>query len=444
MNLTRGLLLSLALTGCARPVTANPPARDASSRSANVPPAGGALAPQRPAVQTPPPPPAPDADQRDVARSSNAFGADLYRVIRSQPGNLVFSPASVTLAFGMTASGARGDTAAELRSAFHFALPEDRLHAALGTLSRNWNHPATGRFELATANRIYGQHGWPFVPAFLDVTSRLYDAPLEVVDFRSNADAQRAHINQWVSDRTRTRIQDLLPPGALSAATRMVLVNAVYLHARWAAPFEREATSEAPFHAQGAPATVSVPTMHRAGSFATAARDGYQVLEIPYSQPGFVFDIVMPDAVDGLPALEARWQSTAPDAFFAGLAPQQRALALPRFRVAPDGMTLSQSLRALGVRLAFDSSAADFSGIAPFTRTDDRLYVSEAFHKAFVAVDEAGTEAAAATAVVVAETGAAIMPAPPTPFLVDRPFLFFLRDTSTGAILFAGRVVDPR
>ncbi|MEI8257979.1 MAG: serpin family protein [Deltaproteobacteria bacterium] len=438
MMFTRSVLLSLALASCTRPSAATPPAHDANRASGP----GVVFAAPR---STPPPPPAPEADQRDAARSSNAFGADLYRSVRSQPGNLVFSPASITLAFGMTEAGARGDTSAQLRSAFHFALPEERLHAALGTLARTWNHGEAGRFELATANRLFGQRGWPFVPAFLDLTSRLYDAPLEAVDFRANPDAQRTHINTWVSDRTHARILDLLPQDAVSTDTRMVLVNAVYLHAQWAAPFAREETYPAPFHPRGAAATVDVPTMHRTRSFATAARDGYQVLEMPYSEPGFVFDIVMPDAVDGIAALETRWQSSTPDAFFAGLGQAERALSLPKFRVAPDGMRLSQALRALGVLLAFDRGAADFTGIAPIAHPDDRLYVSEAFHKAFIAVDETGTEAAAATAVVVTATSAAMLPpAPPQPFVVDRPFLFFLRDTSSGAILFAGRVEDPR
>lgn len=381
-------------------------------------------------------------DQRTAAQGLNQLGLDLYARLRSQPGNLAVAPGSIALAFGMTEAGARGETLAEMRRVLHSGLAPDRQAAALGALSARWNGPLGDGVTARTANRLFGHPRFTFEPPFIALTQALFAAPLERVDF-AQVDAARQRINGWVAEQTMDKIRDLLPPGALGADTRLVLVNAMYLRAPWETPFAAYATRDEPFFVDGS-TEAPVPTMSRAGRLPIATGPGFRAVELAYRGDDLAMVVLLPDARDGLGALEAQLTPERLHATFAALAPAQVSLRLPRFRVSTASLSLRAALGALGMRLPFTRREADFTGIADPPQPDDRLFISDAFHKVFVDVGEAGTEAAAATAVVMARAGAAPPTAPPAPFVVDHPFVFVIRDRRTGALLFVGRVLDPR
>ena len=401
-----------------------------------------------PAGPTPPPElrselprdPSPDVSPAELAEAvagNRAFAADLYRTVRSTDGNLFMSPHSISTALAMTYAGAAGDTAAQLAGALHFTLPPAKLHAALSALdfelaSRASQASAkTIPFRLTTSNAIWNQHGMHVESAFLDTLAVNYGAGVKLQDFAADPEAARATINGWVEHETNGKIEDLLPQGTITNATRVVLTNAIYFTAAWATPFESSATASRPFHAAGG--VVSVPTLHQVAELGYGEGDGFAAAELPYDGGQLSMVVVVPTG--DLAALEAGLNGAVLDAITASLSTHQLTLSLPKFDFdAPLG--LKDVLRELGVIDAFDDAAADFSGITG--RRD--LVITDVLHKGFVSIDEKGTEAAAATAVVIGPTSV-----PPSATLaVDKPFLFFIRDRPTGAILFVGRVVDPR
>lgn len=377
------------------------------------------------------------------AEAANAFAFDLWARVRETPGNQIVSPASIAVALDMTLGGARGETAAQMQRVLHVS-DAAALHEAAGSVLSTWNDPARDDYTLAVANRLFGERSFTFEPGFVALTRDRYRAPLEPLDFAGAPDPARVHINGWVAEQTRDRIRELIPAGALDTDTRLVLTNAVYFLARWAAPFERRLTRDAEFFADGS-RSVRVPTMTRTGHMQYAEAEGVQILELPYRGSEIAMTIVLPREREGLRAVEAELDAARLARWLAPLDASRRVqLALPKFRIAPEpSMRLGELLRELGMPLAFTRGAADFTGIANPPSPDDRLYVSEVFHKAFVQVDEEGTEAAAATAVVMARAGAAPPSDTPVPFVADHPFLFFIRDLRSGAILFMGRVTDP-
>lgn len=405
--------------------------------------------PPRPgAIVDPPPAEAPAVSpeaQAGVARSINTFGVGLYQRVGAKPGNMVVSPASIALAFAMTYAGAEGETAAELAGAFHFDqfdMAGGSLHEGLASLMAAWNEAA--EVELAVANRLFAEQTYAFEPAFVDLTTRLYGAPMQPMDFRGDAEGSRVAINGWVERRTKDRIRELLPSGSLDDSTRLVLTNAIHLKADWLVPFEKELTAPGMFHAKGG--DVMAPTMAMSEPLALAADPaaGVRVLLLPYVGSRLGMLLVLPDAVDGLPAVEAKLDLAALERWSAAVeapsAQGQVDLRLPKVVIdSAESTPLRAVLEGMGVHRAFDSEQAQFGKMAP---APPPLYVSEAFHKAFIAVDEKGTEAAAATAVVMAE-GAGMPMAPPVAFHVDRPFMFVLLDRVSGAVLFMGRVDDP-
>ena len=425
-----------------RPTAATSQPTEPAVPSTAVP--SNAVPPDTAHPNTAPVSPPTEAQARLFAESTNAFALDLWARVRETPGNQIVSPASIAIALDMTYGGARGETAAEMARVLHAPADPAALHLAAGNVLSTWNDPARDTYTLAVANRLFGERTFTFEPTFLALTRDRYRAPLEPLDFASAPEPARAHINGWVARETRDRIQDLLPAGVIRADTRLVLTNAVYFLARWRTPFERHATRDAAFFAGGT-RRVEVPTMHRAEHFAHAEIEGAQVLELPYRGDELAMTIVLPRERDGLAAIEAGLDAARLASFTSSLDASRRvAVALPKFRIAPEpSMRLSDTLKQLGMRLAFDAEAADFTGIADPPDPDDRLSISEVFHKAFVQVDEDGTEAAAATAVVMMRGGAAAPSEPPIPFTADHPFLFFIRDLRSGAILFLGRVVDP-
>jgi serpin B len=373
-----------------------------------------------------------------VANDGNAFAFDLYGRLRSaQPGNIFFSPQSISTALAMTYAGARGATAAEMAGTLHFSLPQDQLPAAYALLLAALNGPGGERhYQLSIANRLWGQRGTAFLEPFLTVTRKDYGAELGLVDFAKDADSARAEINGWVRKQTADKIDDLIPPGMLGADTRLVLANAIYFRGNWARQFEKSATQDQPFHASP-DRTVVVPLMFgklRVG-YAAHADGALKVVELPYEGDDLSMLVLLPDATDGLATLEARLTTDTVRGWTSDLARREVLVYLPRFSVE-SRFALAPTLGAMGMPLAF-SDRADFSGMDG--RRD--LFVSAVVHKARVDVDEQGTEAAAATGVVMGLT--AVREEPPV-FRADHPFVFAIRHNPTGAILFLGRVVDPK
>ncbi len=384
------------------------------------------------------------SDLAAVSVAEQAFGARLYQALAAGEGNVVVSPLSIHLALAMALGGAEGDTADEMAAALEVAgFDPAALHAALNSLdaaleSRNRIDPPIEdreqRVQLSVVNSLWGQEGFAFVQEYLDLLARNYGAGIRLVDFRQAAEEARVAINDWVAEETNDRITDLIPEGAIDDLTRLVVVNAVYLDATWARPFDPDATFDAPFFRLDG-TEVSVATMHAFQMTSQyAAGDGWQAIDLPYTGDELSMVIVVPDSgrfaeVEALVA--------------AGLLGEVRGaldtaivdLSLPKFEMR-NQLSLVEALRSLGIEQAFDPNVADFTGIS----TEEQLYVSNVIHEAFIAVDEAGTEAAAATAVIIGTTS---MATDIVALDIDRPFLFFLQDRTTGAILFLGRVVDP-
>lgn len=385
------------------------------------------------------PSPTPEVAQQ-VARSVNAFGVDMYGKLASRSDNMVFSPASISIAFSMTQAGARGETAQEMARVFHFDEVEGDVSQGFASLLADWSI-AQERLELAVANRLFGDAKVDYEGSFLELTRKSYGAPLEEMDFRGAPEPARRRINEWVEKRTHDRIRDLIVVGGIDPSTRLVLVNAIYFKAAWLDEFSEHATRNEPFTRLDG-TKIEVPMMHGTSSMRSAVRpeDGLKVIEIPYVGGRFSLTVIVPDRHDGLPALEAELSAARIAAWVGAATPGRVELALPKFRIEPDGpVLLSRTLGQLGLQIAFDPARADFTGIAP---ASEQLALTEAFHKAFIDVDERGTEAAAATAVGM-RAGTAPPSEPPPVIRVDRPFLYLVRDIDSGAILFMGRVVDP-
>ncbi|MCB9718702.1 MAG: serpin family protein [Myxococcales bacterium] len=432
------------------------PAADASP--AETPPAKPSApeTPSTPTAPSTPPTTPPDAMNEDtpetpaeappraepdvvgeVATGFNAFGVDLYRKVAAEPGDIVISPASVALALTMTHAGARGETAKEMETALHFPRAAPVVQSAVATMLGDWNAPRED-VELSVANRLFGDGTVPYETPFLALTKRFFDAPLEPVDFKGAHEAARLRINGWVEDETHDRIQNLLPEGAVDSSTRLVLVNAIYFKAAWMSPFTDFLTAPAPFHAAGG--DHDVPTMHVTEHFSFAEAEGVQVVQLPYVDPRFAMTVVIPTATDGLAAVEASLSAETVDGWVGALAGERLSLSMPKFRIAPgEALRLREILGELGIVKAFGDDA-DLTGIAP---ASEQLQLSEAFHKGFIEVDEKGTEAAAATAIA-ARAGSAAPVDEPREVKVDRPFLYLIRDTRSGLLLFMGRVTDPK
>jgi serpin B len=370
------------------------------------------------------------------------FATKLYSLVgTASDQNTFFSPASIAAAVAMTAAGARGETEKQMYAVLGFdaAADRQRMHETFAELMKQANGAggAARGYQLSIANRLWAQSGFQFLPAFLDVTRKQYGAQLEQVDFAQHTDAARLAINQWVEKQTADKIKDLIKPGDVTAQTRLVLTNAIYFKGSWATPFKKELTKDEPFHLAADDKTATVPMMHRSGAYAYAEDDAAQVLEMPYAKDEVSLVIVLPRKADGLATVEkgmdAKWLADATKR----LAKRDTVqVALPRFKMTAE-FRLSKVLARLGMPLAFDASKADFSGMS----TEQRLVIDEVIHKAFVDVNEEGTEAAAATAVTM--RAMAMRPTTPVVFRADHPFMFFIRDTRSGTILFMGKVMNP-
>jgi serpin B len=376
-----------------------------------------------------------------LVEGNSAFAFDLYGRLAEEHGddNLFYSPYSISLALAMTYAGARGETEQQMADTLHYTLPQDELHPAFNALDQTLASRGEGAegkddegFRLNIANAIWGQKDYSFRDAFLDTLARNYGAGLRVVDFASAPEEARVAINEWVSEKTEGKIEELIPKNVIGSLTRLVLTNAIYFNAAWAEPFEEDRTQDGTFHLLDG-SEVTVPMMRQTTSFGYAQGEGYRAVELPYDGRELSMVILLPDA-GGFESFEGFLDAERMAAVVEDLGYEQVNLTMPKFEFDA-GFSLNDALVAMGMEDAF-SGEADFSGM-----TGDRsLHISDVIHKAFVSVDEKGTEATAATAVVMAESAA---PSQPVEVTVDRPFIFTIRDIETGAVLFVGRVVDP-
>ena len=370
---------------------------------------------------------------------NNAFALDMYQALRSADGNLFYSPYSISLALAMTYGGARGETEAQMAQVLHFDLPQEELHAAFNRLDLDLAQSGEGGDEdhqpmqLNVANAVWAQQDYPFLPEYLDLLALNYGAGMHQADFTTQAEPARQEINRWVSDQTEERIQDILAPGVLDALTRMVLVNAIYFNADWQTQFDADDTSDAPFYLLDG-TDVQVEMMSNDLRLPYRRGENYQAVELPYAGGTAAMDIILPDE-GAFEAFEAELDWTGLEQMLAGMQPTDLQFEMPKFTFRSQ-FSLAEQLAAMGMADAFNPGAADFSGM---DGTRD-LYISSVFHQAFVAVDEEGTEAAAATVVVIAMSS---MPVSEVQLTIDRPFFFLIRDLSSGQILFAGRVLNP-
>jgi serpin B len=381
------------------------------------------------------------------ASGDEAFAADLYRRLPGH-GNLVFSPASIATALRLVLLGARGETAAQIAAALHLATTDGAapsLQAAqqLQAVSALLSDLAAGDLTLRAPNAMWVQSGLPLEPGFTAAVAAAAAVAVRDADFHRAAEQARQEINQFIAEQTAGKISDLLSPGVVSAATNLVLASAVYLKAAWARPFPAGATQDAAFYLNpghpdpGPGPQVTVPTMRVRARLRYLRTDGYQAVELPYAGARLGMVIVLPGPAAGPVSGGPADPGPADPGLQAGLAPRQVSLALPRFKVT-SGFALRPVLAALGMPLAF-TDEADFSGIT----AAQRLRIDEVVHQAYIDVNEAGTEAAAATAVVMTASARIMAPEPPVEMIVDRPFRFAITDLRSGLPLFLGRVTNP-
>jgi serpin B len=377
----------------------------------------------------------PAADSR-VTSAMNDFTTASYNQLAGGDANLILSPFNIATALSMALVGARGQTATEIQSVLR--LHYDATYpAALGTLLADLDKDGnTGGNELHTANGLWVQKGFAILPAFENTLSNSYHAPLTPLDFLANPDAARARINRWTEEHTKEKIKDLLGPGAVTSGTRLVLTSAIYFYGKWQDPFLTSRTQPAPFTLP-AGATIQANFMNQTSHFGYTETPSAQILEMPYAGTGMAFDVLLPRTLAGLHEVEKSLTLASLTDWLDKLAVKHVQVSLPKFRSESE-FSLRKALSTMGMPTAF-TDKADFSGIDP----KRGLAISEVAHKAFVDVSEQGTEAAAATGTAMHATAMRVAEQPIV-FRADHPFVFLIRDTRTGVVLFIGRLMNPR
>jgi len=373
---------------------------------------------------------------KTLVRENNSFALDLYQQLRNEEGNLFFSPFSISTALAITYAGARNETAAEMAQVLHFSQEGEHLHKNFATILSDVQTECGE--QVSIANRLWAQKGINFQEEFVNITKNQYQAPIAEVDFISESESARQKINNWVAQETQEKIQELIGKGLLNVDTRLVLTNAIYFKGDWALPFRENNTRETAF-AISPDREVEVPMMyHFKVGLPYARLPELQVLELPYEKEKLSMVVLLPKAVDGLGALEQQLTPEKLDKWLSSLDFVQGGVQvwLPKFQMTSE-FQMKETLSEMGMGLAF-GDRADFSGI---NGKSDDLLLSEVVHKAFVDVNEKGTEAAAATGVMMATRSIPV--APKEIFRADRPFMFLIRENETGSILFLGRVVNP-
>jgi serpin B len=407
-------LTSLIAAGAAALAMAVAPAADTSIQPGDEPGAGGV---------------------GRLVDGNTAFALDLYAALRAEEGNLFVSPHSISAALAMVSAGARAETAAQMSATLHFDPVGEALHPAFAKLDgalRTAGEDGPDAIEVAIANRLWGRPGATFREAFLDVMRAHYGAGLQTVDFGGDLEGARRTINGWVEERTRSRIRELLRPSDLSPSTELVLTNAIYFKGAWAVRFDEQDTRDAPFFT-GPDRSISVPMMSLTTDVPYLESDVLKAVELPYEGDRLSMVVLLPRRRDGLRDLEETLTADHLRRWLDDLQPQQVHVRLPRFRLE-DRHALERTLPAMGMPLAFAPGRADFSGICG---APGAIWIDAVIHQALVEVNEQGTVAAGATAVVLKRGGR------PPIFEADHPFVFLVRDRHTGAILFIGRCVDP-
>ena len=373
-----------------------------------------------------------------LADAHNAFALDLYKQLAGEGENIFYSPYSIYMALLMTYAGAAGDTASQMESTLHLPYSQEEVHAVMNALNLQLkansivdDKPA---FTLNIVNQLWGQAGYAFLPEFLNTLSQNYNAGLKTVDFAADPEAARELINLWVEAQTNEKIRDLIPEGALNELTRLVITNAVYFKAAWLSPFDPANTKNGSFTLLDG-TQVEVPMMHQSSSMRAYVSQDVQAVELPYEGGTYSMVALMPTAG----SLDTFEQSLTAESLQGILNQLERAsvtLSMPKFKFDA-AFALNDALEGMGMTDAFDPMKANFSRMDGTTS----LYISSALHKAFVDVNEEGTEAAAATAVAIGLTSA---PGQSYTIMLDHPFLFLIRDNATGTLLFVGRMADPR
>jgi serpin B len=369
-----------------------------------------------------------------VVQGNTQFALDLYAQLRGEEGNIFLSPHSISTALAMTWAGARGETADQMADTLHFTLPQAQLHPAFGALEETilgaGDDPAGP--EIHIANRLWGEQSMTFREPFLAVARDHYDGGFEALDFVGATEQARQTINDWVEDQTADRITELLQPPDLDSSVVMVLTNAIYFKGTWLTRFDERYSRDGEFFVSTSD-PVTVPFMGVTEDLPYFANDDLHAIELPYEGERMSMVLLVPRERDGLPALEESLTATNLEGWLDGLSEKTVFVSMPRFKLE-DRFHLEETLPAMGMPLAFTAGQADFSGICG---SPGSIWIDLVIHQTFIEVNEEGTEAAGATAVVMKRGGG------PPIIRADHPFLFLIRDRATGAILFLGRVSDP-
>ncbi len=396
--------------------------------------------------------------ERIIVEGNNKFALELYAKLRAREGNLFFSPYSISTALAMTYAGARGETEAQMARVLHFpttmpigvwrdpdkelskserAWHRMRFHSAFGRIIKDLNNRGKkGGYELTVANALWGQKGYGIVTNFIRVVLDYYSGECKQVDFVTATEDARKTINVWVEKKTRNKIKNLIPKGVLNRLTRLVLTNAIYFKGNWASRFEKDRTKDAPFTLAGGE-KVDVPMMNQTADFNYMETEDFQGLELPYVDDELSMIILLPKQVDGLAEFEKTLTLKNLSQWLARLHKRKVIVSVPKFKMTSQ-FRLAEVLKSMGMTDAFVPDVADFSGM----NGKRDLFIWAVIHKAYVDVNEEGTEAAAATAVVVGITS--VMPGRIPIFRADHPFLFLIRDNHSGSILFIGRMMNPK
>jgi serpin B len=401
------------------------------------PAAAGELKSDKPRITSPA---VSQTDEATLVAGNDAFAFDVYKYLRAGDGNIFFSPYSLSEVLAMTYGGARGNTEKEMAAALEFQLPQDKLHLAFDALDlalASRGQGAKGKdqqpFRLHVVNAIWGQTGFDFLPSYLELLAENYGSGLRILDFQKNPESSRVAINNWVAQQTEQKIKDLIPEGSITDMTRLVLTNAIYFNAAWLNQFDKNSTKPGDFTLKNG-SKVSVPMMHEQESFNYGSGDGYQVVELPYDGNELSMVILLPDQ-GKFDSFEASLTGQSVTGIIQGMKSRTVQLSMPKF-TTEQSFGLKSALTSLGMKDAFAPGLADFSGMDG--KKD--LYIQDVVHKAFIAVDEAGTEAAAASGVIVGTTA---VPSDIVKLDINRPFIYLIHDIQTGTILFLGRVMNP-
>lgn len=391
--------------------------------------------------------PAGDLALKALAAGNNRFAAALHKKLSEQEkGNLFYSPVSIRTVLAMTSAGAKGKTAEEIKKTLAFDLPDEALFAAFQGFEKHLSANGKSGIELFMANALWGQQGHRFLQPFIERNTTSFSGGIFQADFKRGAEEARGTINTWVEEKTKEKVRDLIPPGGVSPLTRLVLVNAVYFYGFWEARFDQSLTKKDVFHSPGGDVKTPMMTFQEAVKARYLDTGAFQAVELPYRGRTASMVAILPKKAGGLAAIEKEAAGGKLGTWLEEISKtgaREVIVFLPKFTMTWGTRDIKGVLSALGIREAFEAKKADFSGMdGAKPPSDEAFFIGAVFHKAFVDVNEEGTEAAAASAVVAGPGGLAEPPELPV-FRADHPFLFVIRDNATGAILFMGRLVHP-